>query len=77
MIKNLTTDIQNLKLERLEGTKQLEEIKKQVAELKKLQAKNGEGIKNNALKPVNIEQSYPKTMSLKFDDVSDRLIIDN
>lgn len=64
-IIHLKKEIQDLKMQRAESAKHMEEIQKQVNELKVRQT--GE---RGALKPVNNEAKQPISLSLKFDDFS-------
>ncbi|KAG5670088.1 hypothetical protein PVAND_000372 [Polypedilum vanderplanki] len=69
LIENLRKENQDLKIQRAELSKQLDEINQQVKNLKANRA---------PLKSVNgNEQPKSLTLSLKFDDISDQLIVND
>jgi DNA repair exonuclease SbcCD ATPase subunit len=68
LIESLKKENQDLKLQRAEAAKQMNEIHQQVTNLKATRA---------PLKSVSGNEQQPKslTLSLKFDDVNDQLIV--
>ncbi|XP_070498220.1 E3 ubiquitin-protein ligase TRAIP-like [Chironomus tepperi] len=75
IIVGLKKEIQELKSQRAEAAKQMLEIQHQIGELKKknVKARNEEHVLQNS----NSENQMPTalTLSLKFDDISDRMIL--
>lgn len=74
VIASLKKEIQDLKSQRAEAAKQMLEIQQQIGELKR---KNAMSRDDRVLQNSTSENQPPKpiTLSLKFDDISDRMIL--
>lgn len=74
IIVGLKKEIQDLKSQRAEAAKQMLEIQQQIGELKR---KNAMSKDDRVLQNSTSENQPPKpiTLSLKFDDISDRMIL--
>ncbi|KAL7023975.1 hypothetical protein ACKWTF_012857 [Chironomus riparius] len=74
VIVGLKKEIQDLKSQRAEAAKQMLEIQQQIGDLKR---KNAMSRDDRALHNSTNENQPPKpiTLSLKFDDISDRMIL--
>jgi len=71
VIATLQKEVTDLKAQRAETTREMNSIREQINSLK--QTAKGERV---PLKDKNDQKSQPQTLTLKFDDFSDKLIIE-